>query len=88
MDKYLYSVKKERKNFSNNVSDEEILELMGVFNDGVPTLAGTMVFSKYPQAYFPQLCITAVVVPGTEIGEIGEDGERFIDNERIYRVNS
>ena len=83
LDKYLYSVKKERKNFSNNVSDEEILELMGVFNDGVPTLAGTMVFSKYPQAYFPQLCITAVVVPGTEIGEIGEDGERFIDNERI-----
>ena len=46
LDKYLYSVKKERKNFSNNVSDEEILELMGVFNDGVPTLAGTMVFSK------------------------------------------
>lgn len=32
---------------------------------------------------FPQLCITAVVVPGTEIGEVGKDGERFIDNKRI-----
>lgn len=30
-----------------------------------------------------QLCITAVVVPGTEIGDLGNDGERFIDNERI-----
>lgn len=56
---------------------------MGVFKEGIPTLAGTMVFSQYPQAYFPQLCITAVVVPGTEIGELGADGERFIDNERI-----
>ena len=42
-----------------------------------------LTFSKYPQAYFPQLCITAVVVSWTEIGELGADGERFIDNERI-----
>lgn len=42
-----------------------------------------MAFSKYPQAYFPQLCITAVSLPGTEQGTIGSDGERFIDNKRI-----
>ena len=42
-----------------------------------------MTFSKYPQAYFPQFCITAVVVPGTEIGQLGSDNERFIDNSRI-----
>ncbi len=83
IEEYLDSVKKERKNLANNVSDEEILELMAVISDGIPTLAGVMTFSKYPQAYFPQLCITAVVVPGTEIGELGIDGERFIDNERI-----
>ena len=56
---------------------------MGVTSDGTPTLAGLMTFSKYPQTYFPQLCITAVALPGTEMGETGTDGERFIDNKRI-----
>lgn len=83
LDDFLYAVKRERKNLSDNVSDEEIMEFMGVVADNVPTLAGVMTFSKYPQAYFPQLCITAVMVPGTEIGELGTDGERFIDNKRI-----
>ena len=83
LNQYLDAVKRERKNLAGNVSDEEILELMGVTNREIPTLAGLMTFSIYPQTYFPQLCITAVVVPGTEIGSIGEDGERFIDNKRI-----
>ena len=56
---------------------------MGVTRHGVPTMAGLMTFAIYPQTYFPQLCITAVVVPGTEIGVTGEDGERFIDSKRI-----
>ncbi len=80
---YISEVKKERKNLSDNVSDDEILELMGVMTEGIPTLAGVMTFSKYPQGYFPQLCITAIRVPGLEIGETGSDGERFIDNQRI-----
>ncbi len=80
---YLAAVKVERLNLSSNVSDAEILTLMGILSNQKPTLAGLMIFSKYPQAYFPQLCITAVVVPGTEIGMTGEDGERFIDNKRI-----
>lgn len=80
---YLDAVKTERKNLADNVSNEEIFELMGIANDGVPTLAGLMTFSKYPQTYFPQLCITAVALPGTEMGVIGDDGERFIDNKRI-----
>ena len=83
VERYLDTVKKERRNLSENVSDGEILELMGVMSDGVPTLAGVLSFSKYPQGYFPQLCITAVVVPGTELGSLGGDGERFIDNQRI-----
>lgn len=80
---YLAAVKSERHNLAENVSDEEILELMGVVRKGVPTLAGILTFSKYPQAYFPQLCITAVSLPGTELGIVGNDGERFIDNKRI-----
>ena len=81
--KYLAAVKQERKNLAAHVGDDEILELMGVAVEGTPTVAGVMTFSIYPQTYFPQLCITAVVVPGTEVGVLGEDGERFIDNERI-----
>lgn len=83
LENYLAMVKRERKNLAENVSDQEILELMGVTVDGVPSLAGVMVFSKYPQAYFPQLCITAVSLPGTEMGDVGDVGERFIDNKRI-----
>lgn len=81
--RYLSAVKEERRNLSTNVSDAEILELMGVVRDGKPTLAGLMTFSKYPQTYFPQLCVTAVVVPGTEIGDADADDARFLDNARI-----
>lgn len=80
---YLMEVKRERKNLAKNMSDEEILEVMGVTVESKPTLAGLMTFSKYPQTYFPQLCITAVSLPGTEHGTVGEDGARFIDNKRI-----
>lgn len=83
LEEYLSAVKRERRNLADNVSKEEILELMGIVSNGVPTLAGLMTFSKYPQAYFPQLCITAVSLPGTEMGTTGTDGERFIDNRRI-----
>lgn len=83
MNEYLMAVKSERKNLADNVSNEDILELMGITSEGIPTLAGLMTFSKYPQAHFPQLCITAVSLPGTEQGTVGNDGERFIDNKRI-----
>lgn len=83
MKQYLEAVRNERKNLYDNVSESEILEFMGIAKDNVFTLAGLMTFSMYPQAYFPQLCITAVSLPGTEQGEIGDDGERFIDNKRI-----
>ena len=42
-----------------------------------------MTFSRYPQTYFPQLCITAVAVPGTQMGDTDTDGSRFLDNVRI-----
>ena len=83
MTDYLTAVKNERKNLADNVSEEEILELMGITNIENSTMAGLMTFSKYPQGYFPQLCITAVSLPGTEQGTVGDDGERFIDNKRI-----
>ena len=42
MSDYLYAVKSERKNLADNVSEAEILELMGITNEGFPTLAETM----------------------------------------------
>lgn len=80
---YVNAVRTDRANLSANVTDDDLLELMGVMVEGMPTLAGIMVFSIYPQGYFPQLCITAIRVPGKAIGEIGSDDERFIDNRRI-----
>lgn len=80
---YLNEVKKEKDNLVKSVSDDDILELMGITKGGKPTLAGLMCFSIYPQAYYPQLCITAVALPGTEQGISGINDERFIDNKRI-----
>ena len=79
---YLSAVKREREKLAK-ISDHEILELMGITFKGIPTLAGVMSFSIYPQTWFSQLCITAVSVPGTEIGDTDQDGSRFLDNKRI-----
>ena len=50
----------------------------------MPTLAAVLNFGIYPQGYLPQLGITAIVVPGKEIGETDqEDAARFLDNKRI-----
>ena len=65
------------------IPDHEIYELMSIKRDSAITLSAVMNFSPYPQAYFPQLCIIATVVPGKEMGITGEQGERFLDNQRI-----
>ncbi len=80
---YIDAVKKNSPNHTRSSTDNEILELMGITSDGQPTLSGVLIFGNYPQAYFPQLSITAVSVPGTEMGDVGADEERFIDNKRI-----
>lgn len=82
LEKYLVAVRENKPNLAK-LDNCEILELMGILKRGTPTLAGILLFSKYPQAFFPQLCITAVVVPGTQIGQTGMDGERFLANKRI-----
>ena len=83
LNSYLEEVRNERRNLSENVSENEILDLMGVTKNGKPTLAGLLVFSLYPQALFPQFCITAVSIPGTSMGTTTEDDSRFLDNKRI-----
>ena len=82
LEQYVQKLKNGKANLSA-MKNEDIYELMSIERNGKVTLSATLVFSPYPQAYFPQLCIIAIVVPGTEIGETGKLGERFLDNQRI-----
>jgi ATP-dependent DNA helicase RecG len=79
---FLAKLKNEKPNL-NNLSDEDNLALCGILSETKLTVAGLMLFGLYPQALFPQLCITAVVVPGNELGTTGQDNARFIDNKKI-----
>lgn len=82
LEEYIELLKKGKPRLAA-IPDEEIYELMSIKRDDRITLSAVMNFCPYPQAYFPQLCIIATVVPGTEIGTIGDQGERFTDNQRI-----
>ena len=79
---YLLELKKNKPHLAK-LEENEINRLQGFVVDNKPTVAALMLFSVYPQAYFPQLCITAVSVPGKEMSATGSVGERFIDNKRI-----
>lgn len=82
LERYIELLKKGKPRLAA-ISNDEIYELMSIKRDNRITLSAVMNFCPYPQAYFPQLCIIATVVPGTEIGTIGDQGERFTDNQRI-----
>jgi ATP-dependent DNA helicase RecG len=82
LDKYIVEKKQAKPKFSK-LSEEQIYEMLNIKRDERFTLAAVMNFALYPQGVFPQLGITAVVVPGYSIGELGNSGERFIDNKRI-----
>ena len=82
MERYILQKKVERPGFAR-LSRQQILEMLNITRDEKVTLAAVLNFCVYPQGYFPQLGITAVVVPGTEIGDTDADSARFIDNKRI-----
>jgi ATP-dependent DNA helicase RecG len=79
---YLMRLKSGKPNLAR-LDDEKIYELISISRNKIPTLSSEMLFGLYPQAFFPQLSIIAVCVQGTQIGDKGDDGERFIDNKRI-----
>lgn len=82
LNEYIKLLTENKPNLSK-LQKEQISELMSITVNGKYTLATTILFGLYPQAYFPQLCMIATAIPGTEIGAIGKDEERFIDNRRI-----
>lgn len=79
---YLGKKREERPQFAL-LSQEQANEMLSITRSGVPALAAIMNFGIYPQGCLPQLCVTAIVVPGKQIGEQAEDSARFMDNKRI-----
>lgn len=79
---YLLRRRMDRPGFSQ-LDEHQAYEMLAITRDGVPTLSAVLNFGIYPQGYFPQLAITALVVPGKEIGELDTDGARFSGNKRI-----
>jgi ATP-dependent DNA helicase RecG len=60
------------------------LHVCGRDGDAVrPTLAGLLMFGKYPQEFLPQLMVTFVQYYGTTEEERTPRGERFLDNQRF-----
>lgn len=80
--RYIQKMKEEKPGFSK-LSEEQVYEMLSITRKGIPTLAAILNFGLYPQGYFPQLAVTAIVVPGKEIGDVGQNSERFLDNKRI-----
>ena len=76
LEQYLVKLKAGRPHLSQLKTDA-ICELMGITRDGVPTMAAVQLFGLFPQAYFPQMCITAVSVPGAEVGVLGQRASAF-----------
>ena len=82
LEQYVQGRRQERPGFAR-LSLEQTYEMLNITRDGQPTLAAFMNFGLYPQGFFPQLGITAVVVPGIQIGDQSADTARFLDNKRI-----
>lgn len=79
---YVLRRKQDRPHFAT-LEISQLYDLIGVTKNGAVTLAAVLLFSPYPQAYFPQLSIIAARVPGTEMGPLDEQGRRFIDSKRL-----
>lgn len=82
LNEYIRLLSENKPNLSR-LDKEQICELMRITVNGQYSLTATLLFGLYPQAYFPQLCIIATVLPGDDVGEVGDLQERFVDNLRI-----
>lgn len=78
---YYIKLKESKPNLAQ-LSLPEILKLQNIIT-AAPTLIGLMLFGKYPQARFPQLSIIASVVAGDKMGDMTDEGVRFLDDKRI-----
>lgn len=69
-------IKQNKKNLASNIADTDILDLMGVTVRGIPSLAGVMTFSLYPQTWFPSCASRHLLCQESKIGDQTDDGNR------------
>lgn len=88
LEKYLNQLRsvRPRASYLDGPHEEVLrrLHICGADGDVLrPTLAGLLMFGKYPQEFFPQLMITFLQYYGTTEEERTPRGERFMDNQRF-----
>jgi ATP-dependent DNA helicase RecG len=88
LEKYLNQLRsvRPRASYLDGPHEEVLTRLHICGADGDvfrPTLAGLLMFGKYPQESFPQLMITFLQYYGTTEEERTPRGERFMDNQRF-----
>lgn len=82
MKQYLDRIKESNPRMAS-LPQEDIERFLNMVVNEKPTLVCTLLFSVYPQMFYPQYTINAMVVPGYAKGAVTADGSRFIDNKRI-----
>lgn len=82
MEEYVEKIKEDNPKLGS-LPQEDIKKFLNMVIEEKPTLSCILLFSVYPQMFYPQYTVNAMVVPGYEKGETTEDGFRFIDNKRI-----
>ena len=86
VEKYIKIVKENRPNFSK-FKKEVALEKLGIVRkvQGVykPTVSVNIMLWYLSRFNIANWLVTASVIPGFNIGDMGSIGERFIDNKKI-----
>lgn len=87
---YLDQIRRSRPGagYLDGPRDEVLTRLHVCARDGEilrPTLAGLLMFGKYPQQFFPQFRVTFVQFYGTTEDEPTPGGARFLDNQSFER---
>ncbi len=77
------SLKRQGKPNLAQLPLERQMELAKLTHNGYVTLAAALLFSLYPQAWYPQLSIIATCIPGYDKGSMDEEGNRFSASKRI-----
>ncbi len=88
LENFVNSLKRSRPDaaYLNRPLEEVLMQLRIISRSNgelAPTLAGLLVFGKYPQAFEPQLVVTFLQYFGVDEVEPTPRGERFVDNRKF-----
>lgn len=65
------------------LNEKQIYELMSIKREGIPTVNSLLLFSPYPQSFFPQFCIIASAIASKEADANNHFDTRLLDQQRI-----